>query len=154
MAFDEEQALVRIRTELVTATTLPPEANRAYFNHQFETPSIAPDDANVSWFRETFQMISENRLATEQETVRFRVVYDVFVLAGTGSHLLSETTRAIKEVFIPGDWLRGPPNDCPIVIETSQRGLAAKDPETEAWLFQPVELICRSHVPAPSLYQT
>lgn len=148
MAFDEEQAIVRVRTQLETATVLPPLANRAYQNVQFQTPS---PDAGVSWLRETLQMVSEDRLATEQETVRFRVVYDVFVPTGYGNSLLNATTLAIKEVFNPGIWLRGPPNDCPIVVESSQRGVWFKDPETEAWAFQSVDLVLRSHVPAPSV---
>ena len=148
MPFDEELALRRIRAQLETATTLPPPNLRAWDNVQFETPAA---EAGTSWLRETFQMISEDRLATEQETVRFMVVYDVFVTAGHGNSLLNATTLAIKEVFNPGVWLRGPPNDCPIVVETSQRGLGLKDSETEAWFFQPVELVFRSHVPAPSV---
>lgn len=148
MAFDEETAIRRIRAQLLTATTLPLPAHRAWGNVQFDIPASDPD---TSWLRETVQFVSEEHTATEQVTSRWRVVYDVFVASGSGTSLLSETTLAILEVFSPGQWLRGPPNECPLIVERSQRGLSRKDPDTDAWFMQAVELSCRAHVANPSL---
>ena len=148
MAFDEELMRRRVRAQLLTASPLPAADNIAWQNVLFDPP---PVEKGESWIRESFFPVNEVLAATQMVTVHWRCVYDVFVPVGFGTSLQEETTRGIVGVFYPGQWLQGPPNDCPLHVVRTERLPARKDPETLAWYMQAVSILIRAHVPNPSL---